>query len=111
MNYKKLFKYGIFIWATAYIIASIFVGMGLVEALFAKLAILIAIGTITFYAAKNLKLKKAKDSLKYSAGWIIIGVLLDMVATIPFTGWAFFTQWNLWLGYLLIIMIPLLSTK
>tara|TARA_B100000315_G_C14319694_1_gene470207 strand:+ start:80 stop:418 length:339 start_codon:yes stop_codon:yes gene_type:complete len=111
MNYKKLFGLGALIWISAYITASLFVAYKAVDALPAKIIIPIVIGIVAYFAGKNLKLKSIKKILPYSIGWLVIGLILDVIMTVPFTGWAIFAQWNLWVGYALILSIPLLTAK
>lgn len=109
MNYKKLIGFGILIWVTAFVTASLFVAFNKIDSIAAKIIVPLAVGTAVFFVSKNLNLNSTKSAFKYSAAWIIIGLLLDVVITVPFTGWEIFTKWNVWLGYFLILIVPVLT--
>jgi len=111
MDYKKLVGFGVLIWLVAFAVASAFVAYNAIETLLAKVTVPVAVGIAAFFAGKNLKLKELKEAVKYSGAWVVIGVLLDIVFTVPFTGWGIFTQWNVWLSYLLVLAIPPLTIK
>jgi len=111
MNYKKLIGFGILLWIIAFVIASVFVGAKAIDSIVAKITIPLVVGIAAFFVGKNLKLKSITETLKYSGSWIMIGVLLDMVVTVPFTGWGIFAEWNVWLGYLFVLTAPILATK
>jgi hypothetical protein len=111
MNYKKLIGFGILLWITAFAIASVFVGAKAIDSIAAKITVPIVVGIAAFFVGKNLKLKSIPETLKYSVVWIVIGVLLDMAVTVPFTGWGIFAEWNVWLGYFFVLTAPLLATK
>ena len=111
MNYKKLIGFGILLWIIAFVIASVFVGAKAIDSIVAKITVPIVVGIAAFFVGKNLKLKSISETLKYSATWIVIGVLLDMAVTVPFTGWGIFAEWNVWLGYFFVLTAPLLATK
>lgn len=111
MNYKKLFGFGALIWVVAYIVATGFVAYGKSHSITAGVVVVIAVAIAAFLAGRNLGLGARKEIIKYSAGWVIIGLILDAIFTVPFTGWALFKTWDIWLGYLLILSAPLLAIK
>jgi hypothetical protein len=86
-------------------------GAKAIDSVAAKIIVPLAVGVAAFFAGRNLRLKSVSETLKYSATWIVIGILLDMVVTVPFTGWGIFAQWNVWLGYFLVLTAPILATK
>jgi hypothetical protein len=111
MNYKKLIGFGILLWIIAFAIASVFVGAKAIDSIAAKISVPLVVGIAAFFAGKNLKLKSIPETLKYSVAWIVIGILLDMAVTVPFTGWEIFAEWNVWLGYFFVLTAPILATK
>ena len=111
LNYKKLFGLGILIWAIAYLVACIFVAYKTMDSLIAGIVVVIALALAAFFAGRSLKLSSVVEILKYSICWVIIAFILDLILTVPFTGWGIFSSWHLIVGYLLIIFLPLLSVK
>ena len=47
--------------------------------------------------------------LKYSFSWVIVVAILNALISTRFTGFGFFSRWNVWFSYLLILLVPLLS--
>jgi len=111
MNYKKLFGFGVMIWAVAYLIATAFVAYGAMDALWAKTVLILVVAVVVFLAGKNLKSASVMNALKYSASWVVIGLILDMILTVPFTGWEIFSTWDLWVSYALVLLLPLLTVQ
>ena len=110
-DYKKLVGFGILIWVVAFAIASAFVAYNAIDTLIAKITVPVVVGIVTFFAGKNLKLKEPKEAVRYSIVWVVIGILLDTIFTVPFTGWGIFMQWNVWLSYILVFTLPPAVTK
>lgn len=112
MNYLKIISFGALIWAVAFIIVSIFIGFKVPSNNPAVNAItVLAVAFTSFLLAKSLKLNSAKEMLKNTVGWLIVGLILDSVATVQFAGWHIFWQWNVIVGYLIIVFLPLLAVK
>ncbi len=111
MNYKKLIGFGILLWMVAFISASVFIGAKAIDSIIAKITVPLAVGTVALFPGNSLKLNSVSETLKYSIDWVAIGVLLDIAVTVPFTGWGIFAQWNIWLGYCLVLIAPILATK
>ena len=111
MNYKKLFGFGILIWAVAFLVATAFVAYEAADTLWAKAIVILAVAVIAFFAGKTLKSVSAMDALKYSTSWVAIGLILDMIVTVRFTGWEVFSAWDLWVGYALVFILPLLTVQ
>jgi len=111
MNYTKLFGWGALIWVVAYIIATAFVAYGIGEGLVMSGVIIVAVALAAYFAGRNVAAPSAGEMLKYSLGWVIIGLVLDGVLTVPFTGWEIFMSWEIWVGYAAILLVPLLSVN
>jgi hypothetical protein len=110
MNYKKLFGYGVLIWAAAYLVASAFVAYK-VPSFWTNFGIAAAAVIAAGWAGRKLHETSAGKVFRYSIGWVAIGVLLDVALTTPFTGWGIFSSWSYWLGYLLIAVVPIFTNK
>lgn len=111
MNYKKLFGYGAVVWATAYIVATALMVYGVFDNVIAKSILVLIVAGAAYLAGRGLSLDSAVSILKYSAVWLIMAVILDAIITVPFTGWGLFTQWNIWAGYAVILLVPLAGSS
>ena len=106
----KMCGYGVIIWVVAFIVASIFVGFqitGMWKQIITTLAVVIA----AFMLAKKLNISSVKEMLKYSFIWVVVGVILDYFITVKFTGKEFLMSKEMWIGYVLILLVPLLAVK
>lgn len=74
----------------------------------ARLFVLIVLGLL---AGRSLHFYYASDIFPYAAGWMVIAILLDYVMVYPGAGWAMYMNWNIWVGYLLVLAIPLLAPQ
>ena len=109
MKFGALIGWGIVIYAIMYLAWAGMVMHGFTQGpvpRIVSLCILIALSTI---AGRSLRYHSWTDILPYSISWFVVIALLDMIYSVPFAGWALYTDWNLWVGYLLVICIPLLS--
>ena len=71
-----------------------------------ELAILLVVTTV---AARSLKFHSWKDILPYSICWMLVVAGLDALYTVPFSGTQMYTNWQLWVGYALVVLLPLLA--
>jgi hypothetical protein len=112
MKILKIIGFGALIYAVAFVVVSAFIGFQIPsDNLAVKLATIGCVLLTIILAAKSLKVSSAKEMLGYSFIWVIINLLLDILITARFTGWAVFGQWNILLGYLLILIVPLLAVR
>ena len=74
----------------------------------AELAVLVVVATI---AGRSLLLDSWKDILPYSFFWVFTIAILDGVMNIPLVGAGFYADWNLWIGYALILLVPLAAPQ
>ena len=110
-KYCKFLGYGGIIWGVAFIVASLFVGFKVSSQIIIQGITTLAVVITAFLLAKSLNVSAIKEMLKYSFSWVVVGLILDALITARFTGWGFFSRWDIWLGYLLILVIPLLAVK
>lgn len=111
MNYKKLIGYGLLIWVVAYLIACVFVAYKASDGLLAKVVILVAVIVAALFAGRKVKPNSVTNALKYSVSWLVIALLMDCLLTVPFTGWQIFASWDMWVGYAIVALAPLVSIK
>ena len=111
MNYMKLVGFGALIWVVAYIIATAFVAYGMSEGLLVHGVIIVGVALAAFFAGRKVGASSAGEMLKYSFGWVVIGLVLDAALTVPFTGWDIYMSWGVWVGYLVVLLVPLLTVK
>jgi hypothetical protein len=102
---------GVGIWLVAFVVASIFIALGRIDAIAAKLIVPLAVGVAAYFAGRMLKLQSYVEMLRHSALWVAIAIVLDALVTVPFAGWQIFAQWNVWLGLALVLTAPLLAVR
>lgn len=107
----KYLGFGALIWGVAFVVASALIGFKVQDTWVMQVATSGAVLIAAFLLAKNLNLASRKEMLKYSLSWAATGVLLDALITVQFTGWQFFYTWEMWLGYLLVVLVPFLAVK
>ncbi len=109
MKYGLLFGWGIGIYATMFLLWSSFVTYGFINGAGPRVAGLIALLVISVCAGRSLRAHSWRDILPYSVSWGIMTALLDAVVSVPLTGWQLYADWNVWVGYLLVALLPLFS--
>jgi hypothetical protein len=111
IDYKRIIGWGFGIFAVIYLMMSALVAYGLENSLLAKLVGLTAVTLMAIWAGRSVKAVKILEMIKYSLGWTIIVFVLDLILTVPLTGWGVFSQWQILLSYLLLLVVPLFFTK
>ena len=76
----------------------------------AHLLMLLTLIIVATWAGVSLGFHSAKDIAPYSALWVLEIALLDWVFSVPYAGWALYADWNVWLGYALVLIVPLFAT-
>lgn len=99
------------IYAVMYLLWSGFMLYGFTEGILPRLIALLVLVGLALSAGRALRFSSWKDILPYSIAWTVIVALLDALYTVPFTGWALFSDWNLWVGYSLILIVPLIAPR
>lgn len=64
---------------------------------------------LCFAAGRTLRMWNWRDLLPYSFAWMVEAMVLDLVYTAPYIGFAVFSYPLQWLTYVLILVVPLLS--
>ncbi len=107
MKYGALFGWGIVIYAIMFLSWSAFVLYGFSEGMLPRLAGLLVLIVMATIAGYSLRKYNWRDILPYSIFWLAEVILLDIVMSVPYTGWALFSDANIWVGYALVVLVPL----
>jgi|GEM_PF-1568782 len=110
MNYKKL-GYGVAIWAIIYLVATGFVAYNVMDSFGAKIVMIIIVAGLAVWAGTKIQEQSSAKVMRYTVSWVMIGLILDLILTVPFTGVSIFGDWSLWVNYGLIIVLPLFTYK
>jgi hypothetical protein len=110
INWKKAIGFGVLLWVLMFVIVSIFVAFKIVDLTGMNIVIAIIAGLISLILAGYVKPDKASTALSYGLSWVVIGIILDAVVTLRFNP-AIFTDWSLWLGYVLVLLAPVSKVK
>ncbi len=110
MNWKKAIGFGLLFWVIMFVVISIFIGFKIYDNALMKVISALIAGLISFILAGYVKPRKISLALSYGITWVIIGVILDAIITMRFNNQIFLSK-GLWLGYLLVLLAPLLRVK
>lgn len=110
IDWKKAVGFGAVIWILMFVIISIFIAFNIFGNAVAKVIIAIIAGAISYFLATKIKPADVKMALAYGVIWVIMGVILDALITVRFNALIFSSK-GLWLGYLLVLLAPLLTVK
>lgn len=108
MKYSSLL-WGVVMYALMYLLWSTFLTYGFTAGYAPRFVTLAFLVALALFGARSLGFKSWHDILPYSFAWMLSIALLDIICVVPFTGWQLFYDWNLWVGYGLIVCVPLLA--
>lgn len=112
MNWKKLVLPPVAIYAVIFLFISALIGAEANAETTWVWIVTLAISIIGLYLATNYaRPKNVKEGLVYGLVWLIILFALDLILTVPFTGWAYFNDWKSYLPYALTILMPTFLPK
>lgn len=109
MKYAQLVGYGVAIYAVMYLVWSAFVTYGFVEGYAPRIVSLLLLIGILVYAGLSLRFSRWHDILPYSIFWAVMMGVLDAIINVPYTGWQLYFDWNIWFGYVVVLVVPLLA--
>ncbi len=109
MKWSIAFGWGIVIYAVMALVWSSIVLYGFSGTLVARVVELLVLIIVTTVAGRSLHFNSWKDIFPYSFLWAVIAVALDLVYNAPGVGWNISTDWKVWVGYALIVTVPLLA--
>jgi len=93
-----------------FVIISIFIAFDIYKFVWMEVITPIIAGIVSLVLAGKIKPSKVAAALGYGLSWVVIGLILDAIVTLRFNP-AVFTFWSLWLGYLLVLLAPVLRVK
>ena len=109
MKYLEFFGWGIVIYAVMRLVSDGIIIHTLSSGLLPHLLSLATLVIIGIIAGRSLRFTSWTDVIPYSLFWAIEIGFLDVLYTVPFSGWAIYGDWNLWFGYSLVVLIPILA--
>ena len=104
-----LFGWGIVIYAVMFLVWSAFVTYGFVEGILPRILGLLTLIAVSVIAGRSLRASSWHDILPYSFSWGVTMAFLDVIMSVPFAGWRIFFDWNVWFGYTIVVIAPLLE--
>jgi hypothetical protein len=110
MNWQKAGGYGLLLWLVMFAVVSTFVGFKIYDNVLMKVVTAVIAGAISWVLASYVKPTSINLAISYGFSWVVVGVILDAVVTRQFNGQIFLSK-GLWLGYLLVLLAPLLRVK
>lgn len=111
MRWGTLFGWGIGIYATFFLLQTIFIVYGFVDSLASAFVSVILLVVLSFYAGTRTRLSSWKDIAPYSVTWAVIAAVLDGVLSLPYGGWTVYSNPTILIGYAIIVIAPLLAAR
>lgn len=110
MNWKKGLLFGLLLWVLMFVIVSIFIAFKIYGSTVMHIVTAVIAGVISYLFAGKVKPNKMGAALTYGLVWVVVGLILDALITMRFNPTIFISK-SLWLGYLLVLIAPLLQVK
>jgi hypothetical protein len=107
MKYIARLSWGIVIYAIVYLASQALLIYGFSAGIVPVLSRLVVLVIICTVAGRSLRFNSWKDILPYSFFWALTVLAIDAILTLPFSGTAMYANWNLWIGYALVLLLPL----
>ena len=111
MKYGARLSWGIVIYAIMYLTWNGFAIYGFVNGIAPRICELIVLVIVSAIAGRSLGFTSWKDILPYSFVWALTSIGLDAIFTLPFSGTVMYANWNLWIGYALVMLLPLAAPQ
>ena len=108
MQYGKLLGWGIVIYAVMYLLVAA-LSIYQMGPFFSRVIALGAIIMLALFAGLSLRRHALWDIVPYSFVWMVQVILLDALMSVPFAGWQLYFDWNVWVGYGMVLIVPLFS--
>lgn len=111
INWKKVFGFGIVIWAIMFAVTSALVGYGMSSTSTTFNIVVIVISLVVVYLfARNLAPESYGMALQYGLCFAIVGILLDYAIMIKFVP-DLFSSTIYWVSYVLVALVPMATVK
>ncbi len=111
MHLKSTLGWGVVLYALLALSWTGFTLYGLATSSFSLLLQLLILTLVATVAARSLNLPHWVDIVPYSFTWAGVAIALDVMYKVPFLGWLYFADWTLWVGYALIVIVPLITAR
>lgn len=104
----KTVGWGTVIYAVMYLLWS---GLALygIEGLTGVVIRILVLLLLTRIVARALNATSWTAVMPYSLSWALFAALFDALFLVPLTGYELYASWNVWLGYALVAVLPLLA--
>lgn len=110
MKWKLLLGWGIVIYSVAFLTWSILIAYGISGGIIPKAASLLILMVVSAIAGRSLHFSSWEDILPYSFIWALIIAALDGLMAVPYVGWKIYAELGVWIGYTVVIIVPLFFT-
>jgi hypothetical protein len=111
MNWKKLLLYPLAIYGVIYLFICVLIGLKMDQhQTWVWIAGLVISIVGLFVATKYAKPKNIREGIIYGLVWLVVFFVLDLILTVPFTGWGYF-GWKSYVSYGITVLIPTLLPK
>ena len=110
MHLRPLLGWGIVIYAVLHLVWSGLVSYGLSGNLIGHIVMIATLVTLSVIATRTLRIMSERDVAPYAIGWMLIAIALDALITVPLAGWGIFSDWTVWAGYILLLVVPFVVT-
>ena len=110
MNLLKFLGFGVLIWDVAFITSAVLKTFAIPLSLIMQ-TIFIVIAITTFLLSENLEIYSEQKIFKYGIAWTTVMIFLDIMVATCCLGWEFFSQYNTWINYAIVIFMPILMVR
>lgn len=112
MTWKKFVLYPVGIYAVIFLFISALIGAKVDQHTTWVWLVTLVISIIGLYLATDYaKPKNWKEGITYGLVWLLILFILDIVLTVPFTGWEYYNDWKVYIPYILTLLFPVVFVK
>ena len=109
MKFHLILGWGIVIYASVALAWAAIGAYGFYGEPISRILELVALLFVCILAGRSLKFRLWKDILPYSIGWAFVAFLIDAFICAPSGSWSVYQDVSTWVGYILIIVLPLLA--
>jgi len=111
MSMKKIFGFGAAIWVLVFVVICVLIPLRLdLENIWLKIGMALLAGAAAFVFAGYAKPGSFNKALIYGFSWAAIGLILDFFVSRYYAP-DIFKSWSYWLGYVLLVIAPILRIK
>ena len=108
---KKVLGYGALIWVVVYLLVMLLYAYHAYGALWSRAITIIAAAAIAGWAGRKVGEFSIGPMFGVALGWVVVGLVLDLIFTIPYSGFGLYAMWDYWAGYCAVLIAPLITFK